>query len=401
MRKNKQSIVRRVNNWLHLWLGLISSVVVFVVCLTAAIWTFRYEITYYFEKGNQVEKQDKAYVTPAILRENALAYLRKDDKDMGHINSIFYRAGHKSIVLNYSDSLRAPAKQFYFNPYDGRVILHRDKQSVTQDFIDFLRAGHRFFWMPRHIGSPFVGTNCLVFLLLLITGLVWWYPKKWNKSTRDKSFKIKWSANWKRVNLDLHNVLGFYAAFFAIILTVTGLYYSFTWFREGYHFVITAGKTIEKPVRQNIKDNNQDGMPVVDADDILFKKHYDAYLAAGYEALYIFYPQQKNGPINLQLRPYEDGQYGAISYIYDTRTLKPMGRNENQPPQNFGQKVFAANFDIHVGSIGGIWTKILASLISLIGASLPVTGFIIWYNRKWGKKKVRPKNRERRNPIVE
>jgi len=54
---------------------------------------------------------------------------------------------------------------------------------------------------------------------------------------------------------------------------------------------------------------------------------------------------------------------------------------------NFGEKVFQANFDIHVGSIGGIWTKIIASLTSLIGASLPITGFIIWFNRKWGKKK--------------
>ena len=38
---------------------------------------------------------------------------------------------------------------------------------------------------------------------------------------------------------------------------------------------------------------------------------------------------------------------------------------------------------LHVGQIGGLTTKIIAFLASLICASLPITGFIIW----WGKRK--------------
>ncbi|WP_291139779.1 PepSY domain-containing protein, partial [Flavobacterium sp. UBA7663] len=40
------------------------------------------------------------------------------------------------------------------------------------------------------------------------------------------------------------------------------------------------------------------------------------------------------------------------------------------------------NYDIHIGAIFGIWSKILALIISLVCASLPVTGFFIW----WGKR---------------
>jgi uncharacterized iron-regulated membrane protein len=54
-----------------------------------------------------------------------------------------------------------------------------------------------------------------------------------------------------------------------------------------------------------------------------------------------------------------------------------------------GQKIYRANFDIHVGTIGGMPTKVLASFASLVGASLPITGCVIWYNRKWGKKRKR------------
>jgi len=387
MVSKKQSLFRRINNFLHLWLGLISGLVVCVVCLTAAIWTFRYEITFYFEKGNRIEPQEKAYTIPSILKNNAEAYLAKQGKSLGKINSIFYRAADKSVLLTYVDTVSKEQKYFYLNPYTGEVILHREQQSSVQDFILFLRAGHRFFWLPREIGSTFVGTNCLIFLVLLITGLVWWYPKKWNQSTRDKSFKIKWSAKWKRLNIDLHNVLGFYASFFAIILTITGLFYSFSWFRAGYFYTISAGKTLEMP-NNSLSVDTLTTRPLVEhIEDILFQKHYPVYQKDAYEALYIFYPYTEGGAYTIQLRKHEDTQYHALSYKYDPRTLKLLEGPVDKSKLNFGEKVFQANFDIHVGSIGGIWTKIIASLTSLIGASLPITGFIIWFNRKWGKKK--------------
>lgn len=45
------------------------------------------------------------------------------------------------------------------------------------------------------------------------------------------------------------------------------------------------------------------------------------------------------------------------------------------------------NYDLHVGSILGLPGKILAFFGALIGASLPVTGFLVW----WGKRKKKKK----------
>lgn len=47
------------------------------------------------------------------------------------------------------------------------------------------------------------------------------------------------------------------------------------------------------------------------------------------------------------------------------------------------------NYGLHVGETGGIATKILYFLASLICASLPVTGFIVWWgeNKKSSNKK--------------
>lgn len=49
-------------------------------------------------------------------------------------------------------------------------------------------------------------------------------------------------------------------------------------------------------------------------------------------------------------------------------------------------KVLDANYDIHVGAIGGFWGKLLAFIISAICASLPLTGFMILWGRRKKKR---------------
>ncbi|MDB5231143.1 MAG: PepSY protein [Chitinophagaceae bacterium] len=47
-----------------------------------------------------------------------------------------------------------------------------------------------------------------------------------------------------------------------------------------------------------------------------------------------------------------------------------------------GERVYTKQYDIHAGTIRGWPTKILAFIVSLICASLPVTGFLIWLGRR-------------------
>lgn len=56
-------------------------------------------------------------------------------------------------------------------------------------------------------------------------------------------------------------------------------------------------------------------------------------------------------------------------------------------------KLTNMNYDIHVGQIAGLPGKIIAFLASLICASLPITGFIIWL----GKRKKKPKAKKVRD----
>jgi uncharacterized iron-regulated membrane protein len=65
--KPKKSTFRRVSQWLHLWLGLFSGIIVFIVCFTGGIRVFRYETWYFTEKYQRVTPQEKAFLAPSEL----------------------------------------------------------------------------------------------------------------------------------------------------------------------------------------------------------------------------------------------------------------------------------------------------------------------------------------------
>ena len=108
----------------------------------------------------------------------------------------------------------------YMNPYTGEILKVKSaSRGESPDFFRFMLNGHRALWLPYTIGRPIVGVAVLIFVVLLLSGLVLWWPVKWIKSIRDKSFKIKWDASFKRVNYDMHNVFGFYSMIFLLFIS--------------------------------------------------------------------------------------------------------------------------------------------------------------------------------------
>jgi uncharacterized iron-regulated membrane protein len=76
----------------------------------------------------------------------------------------------------------------------------------------------------------------------------------------------------------------------------------------------------------------------------------------------------------------------ATSYRTDCLWLDPStGRvlgAERYRDKNPGQRLRAMTYDIHTGRIGGVAGRVAAFLASLIAASLPLTGAVIWWSRR-------------------
>jgi uncharacterized iron-regulated membrane protein len=397
--KTRKSAFRKVSEWLHLWLGLLSGIIVFVVCLTGAIWVWRYEVWYFTEPYQRVTPQDKTMMIPSQLVAASKNYLFAKEHQQAKIGGITYGSPSKSVIISYhlSDSTNG---LLYLNPYNGIILKDKHEGSAAEKFFIFIRAGHRFFWLPKETGSPLVGAACIIFLITLITGLIWWFPVKWTKKTREKSFNIKWNANWKRLNIDLHNVLGFYTLIFILLLTVSGIVFTFKWFEHGVYQMLTWKNPAETTQKEILSDTTMSRTPkIVHPEDVLWTKINSEY-SSQYGKLAIDFPVEAKEPYEVIVQ-FGDGTiiYNNVIRYYDQQSLKQIktDRERLQPYENLssGEKAFRMNFDIHTGQILGLPSKIIAFLACMVGASLPVTGFMIWYNRKWGKKK---KSRKTNSP---
>jgi len=388
--KSKKSTFRKVCEWLHLWLGLVSGIVVFVVCLTGGLWVFRYEVWRITEKYQRVVPQQKALLPPSVIIAKSKDHLVAKGEGSFVFGAITYGGREKSVSCSFEGPNEQRAS-IYVNPYTAEILKDKREPSAAEKFFIFVRAGHRFFWLPQKIGSPVVGISCILFVIILVTGLVWWYPKKWTSKTREKSFSIKWSAKWKRLNIDLHNVLGFYTFLFVFILTISGIVYSFDWFEKGLYSTLTWKSKKEVPPHPLSDTTQLSPTKIQEPLDVLWKR-IDHLYNGQYGRLLIEAPHEAKDPYEVFVNRGDGTRiYDMAFHYYDRHTLKELPNlNERAIPFTqlaLGEKIFRMNFDIHTGQILGLSTKIIAFIACIIGASLPITGVIIWYNRKWGKKK--------------
>ena len=88
----------------------------------------------------------------------------------------------------------------------------------------------------------------------------------------------------------------------------------------------------------------------------------------------------------------EIGTTWKTDYRYfDQYTLKELSVNHlygRFQDAKLADKAIRMNYDVHVGAIFGLAGKVLAFLVSLVAASLPITGFYIWWGRRNKVKKM-------------
>ena len=366
---------------IHLWLGLISGLLVFIIAITGCLYAFKQEIENVTEPYRFVESQNKNFLPPSEIREIA-------DKQLPgkHIHAVLYMGqGESTRAIYYSDE-EDYYYTVYINPYTGEVQKVKDMNS---GFFPFILDGHFYLWLPHEIGQPVVACATLVFLIMMMSGLYLWWKRK--KGTKGQRFKIKWNARWRRKNYDIHNVLGFYVTSIALVFAITGLVWGFEWFAKGYYMVASGGKEYIRyydPDSDTTARGHSTDIPAIDK---VWIKMLQEYPSA--EAIEVHIPDNDFSSIAANANPDASTYWKTDFRYFDQYTLKELsvdhmyGRFEQI---SGADKLMRMNYDIHTGAVLGLPGKILAFFASLIVASLPVTGFLIWWGRNKKEKKKKP-----------
>ncbi|GEN75478.1 PepSY-associated TM helix domain-containing protein [Chryseobacterium hagamense] len=388
--KKKPSAFKKWTGKMHLWLGLGVGFLIFIISITGALYVFKDEIenatrkdVIYHHEQNIGQKQ----ALPIRTLEKAVVAQVKEkypvhwvnipiDKKMSYL---FYWYEHDPNGWNYFDEFPV-YKVAYVNPYTGEVLRTYDEKN---GFFQIVKMIHWSYLLKQSWGTYLVGIPVIIFVIMLISGIILWWPK--NKAARKQRFSFKWQnvKNWKRKNYDLHNVLGFYASIFALIFSITGLFYAFFFVQASIYFIFSGGKTAypdfssiqtKAPIELRTEGTLDKISNTVKA------KYPDSYgfsLDLGHEHM----DDHEHPNFEVYVKHLSYSYHKSSSLIFDENSGELL-HTHDMKDKNFGEKAVGANYDIHVGSILGLPTKIIAFFVSLVCASLPVTGFMIWWGRR-------------------
>ncbi|MBU3822847.1 PepSY domain-containing protein [Flavobacteriaceae bacterium XHP0103] len=370
MKKKGKGKFQKVVSWIHLWPSLVSGIIVLFVCLTGTLIVYCDEIM-------DMSAGESLYVAPQKNRiSHEEIFKRVNDLNPNYSVSeiVFYKNPERSLRLRAFDAGANKLRMLYMDPYTGAIL----KEDSAVNFF-FITAHLHSQLLAGTIGGWIVIIATIIFLIGCITGLILWWPKKWNKTTRQASFKIKWKAKFKRLNYDLHNVLGFYSLPFSVILSLTGLIIFF-------HPLMNL----------TVKLSGGDSIGLLEAlPKVNHAKESKDMVYLAYKALEEEYPEKE--AVNSWV--YNLGEIGAFAFSSGKPGLKSVEnadfvvydrysgeKIEVDPKQIAHEKTENIVWQLHMGQWWGQIGKLVTFLTGLIATSLSITGFLIWWGRRKKKK---------------
>ncbi|MEJ5106195.1 PepSY-associated TM helix domain-containing protein [Chryseobacterium sp. MYb328] len=378
---------------LHLWFGLSVGIIVFIVSLTGTLYIFKDEVQNslrkeaIYVKPNEINKKP---LSIEILREKVSLELNEKypvssveislDKSKSY-RFLYYDKSKKG--WNYFQQVLIN-KQVYVNQYTGNILAVYNEKYDVFNILKYIHWGLLLNseWGPYTIGIPTV-----LFIIMLITGIILWWPK--NKNARKGRFWFNWKnvKNWKRKNYDLHNVLGFYASFIALIMSVTGIYFAYPYVKNTFNLAISG--YWEQPKEKEIKSPDSLMTKRSDIFDVTALQTEKLYAGSSSFRITLNGKNKKGKELkNLPVTVYgKDGRFSERNLLTFDKYSGKLLANKPHHKLKAAEKYANANYDVHTGSYFGLFGKIIWFIAGLICTSLPVTGFLVW----WGKRKKQGK----------
>ena len=379
---------------IHLWLSVPFGLIITVICFSGAALVFEDEVMELCRRDlYYVEKVSGAPLPVEYLIEKVSETLPDGVAVTGiSISSDAERACRVSL----SKPRRASV---YVDQYTGEVKGRYERAPffltmfrLHRWLLDSMKQDGGIFW-----GKMIVGTSTLMFVFVLISGVVVWWPR--TRKALKNSLKIVANKGWRRFWYDLHVAGGMYALVFLLAMALTGLTWSFQWYRTGFYK--TFGVEVQPSMghgnaaaNSTAKGGKREGKP--EGREGRGAHRYSPYTnwQQVYEQLAEANPDYKqisvsDGSASVAV-PRFGNQRGTDRYKFNPRNGEITETTLYKDLDNSG-KIRGWIYSVHVGSWGGMLTRILTFVAALIGASLPLTGYYLWIRKKIKRRPASPK----------
>ncbi|WP_164977389.1 PepSY-associated TM helix domain-containing protein [Ancylomarina salipaludis] len=372
-------MLKNLASKVHKIIGLGSGLVVFIVCITGSIYTFKKEV------NDSMPYVSVKAINKQKLELSALVTKFKAYSDAPIIRIYDFQSAKKSVRI--MSSKQGEKHLTYLNPYTGEILKdYKDKSS----FWGIILGLHRHLLLPNPIGKQIIGYCVILFSISLLTGLILWFPKKISM-LKDKPFRnVKLSLRGKAQTFRLHSNLGLYLIIPLLISCTTGLVWTFPKYEKFIYSLIDPGYKKEIKNIHLVEGNFQE----ISLNKI--KTHLDTLNSDNIGLNIFFIPQKSDSPIRV-ISCIDDDRFGFAHNYYAHPVTGEILDTISDTKRSAAQKLKSLNYDIHTGSLGGILGKIFVFALSLLGASLPLSGYLLFLKKQLKKIQFQQLQSNKRN----
>lgn len=351
---------------LHSWAGIVTGLLMFIVCFSGAVVVFKNEIDLW---ANPSLAQLPRSATPASL-----------DAVLTQLHTRYPGATVETIALpdavnpSYFAFVRergAPAST------RTKVALRSDTGTVVgpvdSQLGQYLRMLHVFlFFGPRWI----VGFLGAAMLVLIVTGIVI------HRKILAELFTQRWGRSFRVVMSDLHKSAGIWGLGFHILIATTGAWMGLApLFEQGYKYVTTSSTeaaATAKPARKAAGDAAE---PVrMQSLDALYATAQQA--VPGLEARYVSMRRWGTDTAEASFTGNLGGHLASTARV-DIHAATGVPRKVHDPrTAGFWSLVNGLMEPLHFGDFGGLALKWLYFFLGMTPAFLSISGTLIWLDAR-------------------
>ncbi|MFT4118996.1 PepSY-associated TM helix domain-containing protein [Bradyrhizobium sp.] len=369
----------------HSIAGLALALLLALIALTGSIMSFEDEISDYL---NADIMHVAPRTTPALLPDDLVVRL-KTAEVAGKVASVVLSSDPSAAVrVRFArDERGARQGSLYVDPYDSRVL----GAPRGEEFFVTVRRLHRWLLIPGEAkgwGRQITGVAALGLIVMLVSGLVLRWPRRANSVKM--WLKPNVGLRGRGLHRSLHAVIGTWVLPVYLVMALTGLWYSFDWYKDGVVWLLSRPHVAVakmQPKGPHTTPRSEPDQP------------------AGFDRAWATIQREEGGNFSRVLLALPNGPGTVIrirswakdatldttrdEFRIDAVTGQVISA-ERYADKTFGEKIIANVLDIHRGAFLG-WPGKLAFMIA--AALMPlfsVTGILLYLSRRKLRRPAQP-----------
>jgi uncharacterized iron-regulated membrane protein len=366
--------IRKTFFWLHLILGCSAAIFIFLMSVTGVALTYERQMIKFAERSDYPSAPSPV---AKLLPLSEMLVIAKSYPTKKTAQIVVENQPNAPIIVK--DGRKKIA---YLNPYTG--IEMAIPGQGTKDFLGKLRAFHRWLTFDgkfSETGRWINGIANVIFLVLIISGLYLWLPKRFKSRAFTKRLTLSGNyPNKNARNSQWHNVFGFYMAPILFLVVVTAFFFSFKWPANILkNYVSTETVALVKAIPASSQQQKQQ-LPI-------------AQQLAKVKTLY---PQWQNIQFSLTTSVEGTPSFNRVFQVDNGNGGEPQKRVKVLLSTLTGELVQEQKFEqlstysklrsyirfTHTGEAFGLLGQTIAGLASLLACFLVYTGIMLSW-RRW------------------